>query len=88
MYLGKPILMVPAHIEQDCNAFDAVRNGAGITSSDFDLGSLIAFSSDFNPNIEFKVWVDKASQMIMSAIEEGLHYYIGHTYTVVRKALQ
>lgn len=89
MYLGKPILMVPAHIEQDCNAFDAVRNGAGITSSDFDLGSLIAFSSDFNPNIEFKVWVDKASQMIMSAIEDGLHYYyIGHTYTAVRKALQ
>ena len=30
MYLGKPILRVPAHIEQDCNAFDAVNSGAGI----------------------------------------------------------
>ena len=88
MYLGKPILMVPAHIEQDCNAFDAVRNGAGITSSDFDLGSLIAFSSDFSPNTEFKDWVDKASSMIMSAIEESLHYYyIEHTYPTVGKAL-
>lgn len=25
MYLGKPILMVPAHIEQDCNAYDAKK---------------------------------------------------------------
>lgn len=30
MYLGKPVLMVPAHIEQDCNAYDAYRSGAGI----------------------------------------------------------
>lgn len=32
MYLGKPLLMVPAHIEQDCNAYDAARGGAGIIS--------------------------------------------------------
>ena len=32
MYLGKPVLMVPAHIEQDCNAHDAMRAGAGIIS--------------------------------------------------------
>ena len=37
MYLGKPILMVPAHIEQDCNAYDAEKSGAGIISSDFNL---------------------------------------------------
>ena len=30
MYLGKPVLMVPAHIEQDCNAYDAMKAGAGI----------------------------------------------------------
>ena len=28
MYLGKPVLMVPTHIEQACNAFDAVHAGA------------------------------------------------------------
>lgn len=32
MYLGKPVLMVPAHIEQDCNAYDAMKAGAGIIS--------------------------------------------------------
>ena len=32
MYLGKPLLMVPAHIEQDCNAYDAARTGAGIVA--------------------------------------------------------
>lgn len=31
MYLGKPVLMVPAHIEQDCNAHDAMRAGAGLS---------------------------------------------------------
>lgn len=41
MYLGKPILMVPAHIEQDCNAYDAEKSGAGIISSDFNLQQLL-----------------------------------------------
>ena len=31
MYLGKPILMVPAHIEQDCNAYDAEKRRCGIS---------------------------------------------------------
>ena len=37
MYLGKPVLMVPAHIEQDCNVHDAAMAGAGIVSDSFDL---------------------------------------------------
>ena len=32
MYLGKPILMVPTHIEQACNAYDAALSGAGIVA--------------------------------------------------------
>ena len=44
MYLGKPILMVPAHIEQDCNAYDAKKSGAGIISSDFNLQQLLEFA--------------------------------------------
>ena len=39
MYLGKPVLMVPAHIEQDCNAYDAMKAGAGIIGDSFDLQS-------------------------------------------------
>lgn len=37
MYLGKPVLMVPAHIEQECNAHDAMQQWAGVTSHDFRL---------------------------------------------------
>lgn len=37
MYLGKPVLMVPAHIEQDCNAYDAMIAGAGIIGDSFEL---------------------------------------------------
>ncbi len=48
MYLGKPILMVPAHIEQDCNAYDAEKSGAGIISSDFNLQQLLEFAKDYH----------------------------------------
>ena len=40
MYLGKPLLMVPAHIEQECNAYDAMCAGAGIISTSFSLDRL------------------------------------------------
>lgn len=37
MYLGKPLMMVPAHIEQECNAYDAMQSGAGISDDSFNL---------------------------------------------------
>lgn len=46
LYLQKPVLMVPVHIEQECNAFDATRAGAGIRSDRFDPGNP-AFLSAF-----------------------------------------
>ncbi len=49
MYLGKPVLMVPAHIEQDCNAYDAMMAGAGIISDSFDLKSLLRFAGKYIP---------------------------------------
>lgn len=69
MYLGKPILMVPSHIEQEINAFDAVRNGAGVTADTFDLGRLLEFSSSFQPNHTFRTWVDSASERIIAELE-------------------
>ena len=65
MYLGKPILMVPAHIEQDCNAFDAVSNGAGISSDDFDISSLVSFAHSFKPNKGFRKWVNNSDFMFL-----------------------
>ena len=71
MYLGKPILMVPAHIEQDCNAYDASRCGAGIVSTDFDLGRLLGFTSEYTPDPDFRSWVDCCAVRIMSRIERA-----------------
>ena len=70
MYLGKPQLMVPAHIEQDCNAYDAVRNGAGITADDFDLQRLLDFAKDYKPDATFVRWVDSCPYVMVRRIEE------------------
>ena len=72
MYLGKPILMVPAHIEQDCNALDAASNGAGIISDDFNLDRLIEFSREYKPNPAFRTWVESAPYIIRYAIEPDM----------------
>ncbi len=45
------LLMVPAHIKQDCNAYDAEKSGAGIISSDFNLQQLLEFAKDFTTPI-------------------------------------
>lgn len=75
MFLGKPIMMVPAHIEQDCNALDAARNGAGIISHDFNLTELLEFAETYQPNIEFHQWVERAPQFILNQIEEAVQDY-------------
>lgn len=69
MYLGKPVLMVPSHIEQEINAFDAVRVGAGVTANEFDLDRLIEFSGDFTPVPGFVDWVRSAEGVILEALE-------------------
>lgn len=69
MYLGKPILMVPAHIEQECNAYDAVQNGAGISDTHFNLDNLLEFASAYRPNPNFAYWVHSAGNTILNEIE-------------------
>ena len=65
MYLGKPILMIPAHIEQDCNAFDAVNRGVGISADDFDISRLISFADTFKPNNGFRQWANNSEFMFL-----------------------
>lgn len=69
MYLGKPILMVPSHIEQEMNAFDAMRVGAGVSADKFDLSALLEFSRDFKPVEGFVGWVQSAEKIILDALE-------------------
>ncbi len=65
MYLGKPVMMVPTHIEQECNAYDAYLSGAGITSKRFELNSLIHFVPQYKPNTDFQLWAKQAEWYFM-----------------------
>jgi uncharacterized protein (TIGR00661 family) len=68
MYLGKPLLMVPTHIEQQCNARDAEAVGAGLAADSFDLARIM----DFAPSDQsgFRGWVDQASGIFVSELEK------------------
>ena len=82
MYLGKPVLMVPAHIEQDCNAYDAMRAGAGIISDSFDLESLLRFTGRYTPNRNFTSWVRSCERRIIFELEETMNVVIDEMYMV------
>lgn len=72
MYLGKPILMVPTHIEQICNAFDAQRTGCCAVADQFDLDALLAISEQpIDPSV-FRHWVQQANWLILSEFREDL----------------
>ncbi|MFQ7039293.1 MAG: glycosyltransferase family protein [Barnesiella sp.] len=50
LYLQKPVMMVPVHIEQICNAYDALKVGAGAVAGYFDLDVLLDTIPDYKPN--------------------------------------
>lgn len=64
MYLRKPVLMVPSHVEQCCNAFDAMHAGAGAVNESFDLDILLRLSRSHTPDPAFRNWVKQASWII------------------------
>lgn len=64
MYLDKPVLMVPTHIEQACNAFDAARAGAGLVADSFDLDALLQLARTPTANPAFREWVRQAGWLI------------------------
>lgn len=68
MYLGKPLLMVPTHIEQQCNARDAAAIGAGLPTDSFDLTRILDFrQADMS---DFRRWVDQAADVFVSELEK------------------
>ncbi len=72
MYMNKPVLMVPTHIEQACNAYDAYDAGAGVISDTFDLDKLLDLSENHKPNLDFRHWVNQADWMILREFREDL----------------
>jgi uncharacterized protein (TIGR00661 family) len=68
MYMGKPVLMVPTHIEQACNAHEASLAGAGIVADHFDLIALLNTIPEYKQNARFREWVEKAETCWMKAL--------------------
>jgi uncharacterized protein (TIGR00661 family) len=69
MYMQKPVLMIPAHIEQECNAIDAVSVGAGVASDSFDLSQLLYFAEKYKANDEFRKWSMKAEEIFLKELQ-------------------
>lgn len=68
MYLRKPVMMIPAHIEQEINAADAESIGGGITSDSFDLSLLIQHieTKQTHPtDFSFQDWVRSAEEKFL-----------------------
>ena len=63
MYLQKPVLMVPTHIEQECNALDAIASNAGVTADFFDLNTLLDFIPNYRKTLEFRYWIHTAESL-------------------------
>lgn len=72
MYLSKPILMVPTHIEQACNAYDAALAGAGVVADRFDLDALLSISQNHPENPAFRHWAKQADWLILREFREDL----------------
>lgn len=70
LYLQKPVLMVPVHIEQECNAFDAIRAGAGIRSDRFDPETLLSYLPSYRPNPVFRSWTQSAGTRIYATLRK------------------
>ncbi len=84
MYLGKPLLMVPSHIEQKCNAYDATEGyrmtsaaseGSGqvprpaVASDSFDLDLLLHFAeNEFVADKTFPLWVRTADSVFLKEL--------------------
>jgi uncharacterized protein (TIGR00661 family) len=66
MYMGKPVLVVPTHIEQACNAFETSQLGAGIVADDFDLEKLLEYIPHYRKKTDFKDWVEQADKCILN----------------------
>jgi hypothetical protein len=62
-------MMIPAHIEQECNAFDAAISGAGIAASEFNLSNLLEFAPSYLPNTIFPSWVNKGNFMLINGLK-------------------
>jgi uncharacterized protein (TIGR00661 family) len=72
MYFGKPVLMVPTHIEQSCNAYEASAAGAGISSDHFDLDAFLDYIPNYQGNKNFRSWVQQSEEIWLKELNSIL----------------
>jgi hypothetical protein len=60
--------MIPVHVEQEFNAYDAGLSGAGVTGKKFNLDELINFIPKYSPDEKFRNWVHKAEEIYIKEI--------------------
>ena len=72
MYLDKPVLMVPTHIEQECNAYDAFLSGAGVIADGFNLDRLLSIADKPVEHVDFRHWVQQADWLILREFREDI----------------
>lgn len=66
MYLEKPLMLIPAHCEQEVNAKDAVAVYGGAISESFDIDRLLEqMDSGKTHSGEFREWVLKAEDIFL-----------------------
>jgi UDP:flavonoid glycosyltransferase YjiC (YdhE family) len=66
MYLGKPALLIPVHIEQEVNGEDAAGIGAGVVAKEFDLSQLVEFIPNYAADTEkFRAWVAQGEELFV-----------------------
>lgn len=73
MFLGKPVMMIPTEgqYEQECNAVDAVKSGAGIASKTFDLDKFKKYlPKHTSVHHEFKNWLKDSESLFLKHLTE------------------
>jgi len=70
MYMQKPVLMIPTHIEQECNVIDAIRSGAGVSSPNFDLDVLLRFIPTYTKTSGFINWALNAETLFVNELTD------------------
>lgn len=73
IYLDKPLLMVPTHIEQMCNAHDTLLMATGVSANAFDLDRLLALADRLPVhNGVFRHWVHQADHIFIEQLSQPI----------------
>jgi uncharacterized protein (TIGR00661 family) len=71
LYLDKPVMLIPAHIEQEVNAADAHAFAGCVVGDSFDLSRLMEYAEEWKASDgAFKKWVDSAETVFLKHLTE------------------